>query len=188
VSPKQPVCLISILSPHTAALGKKVHQCRDMRTRLLESTHAASSTRHCPLWPSQRLCRANRIAPRIAQDQPRALPVDDLDLKQLLGQGYLRPDFEEYSDEHVRGVYGRHAVAAVAVAVAVAAHQHQPARQSWPGDSNHTCKSDNSSTRCDTIWVSGSGSFSTWLQQPSNTANCVVTRPVQACSQVAMLT
>lgn len=73
-----------------------------MRARLLETSTARTVTHTCSLWPSQQRCRnsSRRQSPRIAA---RALPVDDQDLKQLLGQSFLRPEFEDLSDEHVSG-------------------------------------------------------------------------------------
>jgi hypothetical protein len=72
-----------------------------MRTRLSQrSCEHISVVQQCQLWPSQQRCRnSRRPAPRICM---RALPVDDQsDLRQLLGQTYLRPDYDKYSDEHV---------------------------------------------------------------------------------------
>jgi hypothetical protein len=55
------------------------------------------------LWPSQRLCsRRSSRSPRSRSRSVSALPLEDRELRQLLGQSYLRPEYEEHSDEQVR--------------------------------------------------------------------------------------
>lgn len=147
--PKQPAYLSFYTLPTQQHWARRVHKGTDMRARLLETTQTAQTGRQCLLWPSQRVCQANRRSPRISQ-QLRALPVDDLDLKQLLGQGYLRPDFEEYSDEHVCGVLRKarssssssSTPASASTVAALDLHTHLIL--------NH----DNFTARCDTAWSS----------------------------------
>jgi len=66
---------------------------------MFTATQSCSTHKQSLLWPSQRQCRHRKQ--HAAKIGVRAFPAEDQDLRQLLGQSYLRPEYEDYTDEHV---------------------------------------------------------------------------------------
>jgi hypothetical protein len=92
-----------------------MQQMLGMQSTSQAAFHSLAAQHQARLWPSQRVCWQRRAHAhrrgvsgsssggnaRGDRSRRAAATTDDRELRELLGQAFLRPEYEEYSDEHV---------------------------------------------------------------------------------------